>query len=237
MTAPSSYACQPAVAAVPPTASADLLLMLLADGRLPTSGHTQSGGLEPALANGLHPHEIPAYCRSRLATVTLVEAAVAVVARAQVLAGNGVDETEKAWAARTPSRALRHASHALGRGYRRLARQVWPAVNPDLTGRRDVSRPTVLGVIAAVTNLPADALARLVAYDDAQTVVAAGLKLAPSDPAVATLRVYALHEEIEALATRVATLTDPDDIPACSAPLIEAWAEHHTRTTRRLFHA
>ncbi|MET9019948.1 urease accessory UreF family protein [Actinopolymorpha sp. NPDC004070] len=237
MTTPRSYASPPEVAAVRPTASVDLLLMLLADGRLPTSGHTQSGGLEPALAHGLHANEIPDYCRSRLATVTLVEAAVAVVARAQVLAGNGVHATELAWAARTPSEALRRASCALGRGYRRLAEQVWPAVNPHLTGRRDVSRPSVLGVIAAVTNLPADALARLVAYDDTQTVVAAGLKLAPSDPAVATLWVYALHEEIEELALRVAAITEPDDIPACSAPLIEAWAEHHTRTTRRLFHA
>jgi urease accessory protein len=41
--------------ASPPTVHPELLLMLLADARLPTSGHTQSGGLEPALLGGLDP--------------------------------------------------------------------------------------------------------------------------------------------------------------------------------------
>ena len=37
-------------------------LMLLADARLPVAGHTQSGGLEPALAARAGPGDIPAYC-------------------------------------------------------------------------------------------------------------------------------------------------------------------------------
>ena len=41
----------------------------------------------------------------------------------------------------------------------------------------------MLGAIAAATGLPAVELARVVAYDDVQTVLAAALKLLPLDPA------------------------------------------------------
>jgi urease accessory protein len=101
--------------------------MLLADARLPTSGHTQSGGLEPALRDGLDPSRLVDYCRTRLATVTLTEAATAVVCRHRALAGQGTQDVELAWAARTPSDAQRAASRAIGRAYRRLALHLWPS--------------------------------------------------------------------------------------------------------------
>ena len=41
----------------------------------------------------------------------------------------------------------------------------------------------VVGVTAAVAGLDAAQTARLVAYDDVQTVIAAALKLRPFDPA------------------------------------------------------
>lgn len=217
--------------------SPDLVLMLLADGRLPTSGHTQSGGLEAALAHGLQPQQIPDYCRSRLATVALVEAGIAVVVRARALAGDSLEPAEDAWAARTPSMALRQASYSLGRGYRRLAGELWPQAAALLPARRDLSRGMVLGAVAAVTGLPADSLARLVAYDDLQTVVSAGLKLTPFDPILASRWVHDRAGDVEALVASVAALTDPTDVPACSAPLLEGWAEDHTHAPRRLFHA
>ncbi len=65
--------------------SAELMMMLLADGRLPTGAHTQSAGLEPALRGGMRASEVPAYIEARLRTVTTVEAAAAVVARARTL--------------------------------------------------------------------------------------------------------------------------------------------------------
>lgn len=43
-----------------------LLLAMLGDARLPSGGHTQSAGLEPALRAGLTPAGVPAYLRSRL---------------------------------------------------------------------------------------------------------------------------------------------------------------------------
>lgn len=214
----------------------ELLLMLLADARLPTSGHTQSGGLEPALLGGLDPVDLEAYCRSRLDTVTRTEAATAVVCRWWALAGRPTDEIELAWAARTPSKALRDASRSLGRAYRRVALRLWPQAT-ELATLSTPSRPRVLGLVAAATELPASALARLVAYDDLQSVLAASLKLLPGDPVEATARLLALAPAIDDIVEQVAGLSEPDDIPAWSAPLIEAWAEAHATAERRLFRA
>jgi urease accessory protein len=217
----------------------ELLLMLLADARLPTSGHTQSGGLEPALLGGLDPADLDAYCTTRLETVTLTEAATAVVCRSRALTGRPTDDVELAWAARTPSAALREASRTLGRAYRRVALRLWPdAVElAELAAVPTPSRPRVLGLVAAATGLTGPAVARLVAYEDLQSVLAASLKLLPGDPVDATARLLALAPRIDDLVARVGGLTDPDDIPAWSAPLIEAWAEAHVTAERRLFRA
>jgi urease accessory protein len=217
----------------------ELLLMLLADARLPTSGHTQSGGLEPALLGGVDPDDVEGYCRTRLGTVTLTEAATAVVCRSRAVAGRPTDDVEFAWAARTPSPALREASRTLGRAYRRVAMRLWPDAPAlaELTEATTPSRPRVLGLVAAATGLSADAVARLVAYEDVQSVLAASLKLLPGDPVDATARLLALAPEIDAVVARVATLTGPDEIPAWSAPLVEAWAEAHATAERRLFRA
>jgi urease accessory protein len=218
--------------------SADLLLMLLADARLPTAGHTQSAGLEPAIAHGLIAAEIPGYCRTRLSTVTTVEAATAVVA-ARALAAGPADlrAIEAAWAARTPSPAMRATSRTLARGLTRLAGRLWPGVRDSVAAMAAPCRAVVLGAIAADIGLPPLQLARLVGYDDVQTVVAAALKLLPMDPVDATEWAWRLVPDIDALAERVAHLTEPDDIPAPSAPQIEQWAEAHARATRRLFSA
>jgi len=213
----------------------DTLALLLADARLPAAGHTQSGGLEPGLADGLDPADLPAYCRTRLATVTRTEAATAVVTRHRVLAGLPLDAVESAWAARTPSDAMRATSRTLGRGLLRLARRAWPTAvqwGPD----ERPPRPMVLGAVAAATGLPAADLVRVIGYDDVQTVLAAGLKLLPLDPADAAAWCVGLLPDVEALAV-LGTLTDPDQIPATGAPVIEAWAQAHARATRRLFSA
>lgn len=240
----------------------DVLLMLLADARLPTGGHTQSAGLEPALRAGMPARDVPAYMAARLATTVRVEAGTAVVARHVALGAPGpvsFADVRAAWAARTPSPALRETSERLGRGYLRLVRRLWPdhAVLATLArdlpsrGRRPgvgrasvpgagsagVPRPIVLGVLAACAGLDAARLARLVAYDDAQTVAAASLKLEPVDPAEPISWVLATGPDIDAIVDEVVSLTDPDAIPAHGAPLMEQWAEHHARTTERLFSA
>jgi urease accessory protein len=223
----------------PAPVNPELLIMLLADARLPTSGHTQSGGLEPALLGGLHPADLDEYCRTRLETVTLTDAATAVVCRSFAVAGRSTSEVESAWAARTPSAALREASRTLGRAYRRVALRLWstaPALQ-ELVAVPAPSRARVLGLVAAGTGLSAEAVARLVAYDDVQSVLAASLKLLPGDPVDATASLLTLAPDIDMLVHRVALFSRPDEIPAWSAPQIEAWAEAHATADRRLFRA
>lgn len=215
------------------------MLMLLADARLPVAGHTQSGSLEPALRHGLTVPDIPAYLNGRLDGVVRVEAGTAVVARHLSLNGGSLDHVELAWAARTPSAAMRATSRHLGRGLLRLALRLWP--DHALLGRVQAmappARPVVLGAIAAAGGLGPTSLARVVAYDDLQTIAAAALKLEPLDPAETTRWVFDLLPRIDRLAVSLAPLTHPDDIPAVGSPQTEVWAELHTRATRRLFRA
>ena len=163
--------------------SPEVVALMLADGRLPTGGHTQSAGLEPAVraglgADGKQLADVGEYARDRLRTVTRVEAAVAVLARhyagpdrqaittdeseaAQPAAANRASncdgprlaQLESAWAARTPSRALRTVSRRQGRAYLRLAERVWPDVLRHLPRDGEIARPLVIGVIGAVTGL------------------------------------------------------------------------------------
>jgi urease accessory protein len=230
-------------------ASGELMLMLLADARLPTGAHTQSAGLEPALRAGVPASSAPDYIRARLRTVTAVEAAAAVLARrrsidaargfAEAELAGGLTEVDAAWRARTVSPALRETSVLLGRGYARLVRRLWPGT-PGANALASIGRPgraIVLGVAAALAGLSAAQLVRLIGYDDAQTVAAATLKLEPLDPVVATSWVMAAGAEIERMVGDLAQLTDIDDMPAFGAPLIEQWAEIHSVTSQRLFRA
>jgi urease accessory protein len=241
--------------------SSATIAMMLADARLPVGGHVHSAGLEPALAGGMPPHQVPAYMLGRARTVTLVEAGTAVVARHVALQadGRGTDSPsrsaahlagelariDRAWAARTPSRAVRDVSRSLARGYQRLAGTLWathPAVvaivqtRPGAAGPT-LSRPVLLGVIAAAAGLDAESLVRLVVYDDAQTIAAAMLKLDPLDPAVPPGWVLAACAAAEEFVADLATLISADAIPAWGAPESEGWAEAHSRTTQRLFRA
>ena len=229
--------------------TAEYLSLLLADGRLPTGAHTQSAGAEPAFQHGLRLEQIPHYVAVRLRTLTEVEAAAAVVARSvwsesarpgYISARPGdqivrdLAEVDAAWRARSLSDALREASDLLGRGYLRLASRLWDL--SALAGRT-WCRAVVVGAAAAEAGLDGDQTARLVAYEDVQTVIAAALKLRPFDPALGVSWAMAAGVPAEALVTRVGRLSSVDQIPAVSAPLIEQWAQLHARTERRLFRA
>lgn len=226
----------------PATGGSELMLMLLSDARLPTGAHTQSAGLEPAVNAGLPATDVPRYITARLRTVAAVEAGAAVVAR--YVARDSEPRTpltrvDLAWRARTISPAVRETSVLLGRGYQRLVTRLWPG-HPAAIALGDVKLPcraVVLGVAAACAGLAPGQLARLIGYDEAQTIAAAALKINPMDPVDATRWVINAHDEIESMANSVAELTDPDDIPAYGAPLIEQWAEIHATTTQRLFRA
>jgi urease accessory protein len=95
----------------------------------------------------------------------------------------------------------------------------------------------VLGLIAAAAGLEAADLVRMVAYDDAQTVASALLKLEPGDPREATALVLAACADFEPRVAELAALTDPTRIPCAGAPLTEGWAEAQSVLPRRLFRA
>ncbi len=221
------------------------IAMLLADARLPVGAHVSSAGLEPALSGGMPAALTPQYMIGRVHTTSQVEAGTAVVARLAALSGNADREgmllrVEAAWAARTPSRPLREVSRSLGRGYLRLALALWrdhPGVAALAALSARCSRPVVLGVMAAAAGLDAASLARLVFYDDAQTVAAALLKLDPVDPAVSTAWVVEACARAEAHVDELAQLTSPEGIPAFGAPQNEEWAQAHSLTSQRLFRA
>ena len=222
--------------------SAPYLTMLLADGRLPTGAHTQSAGVEPAFAAGMRLAQVPDYLTVRLRTVTAVEAAAAVVARHRWRSESdgrtsAMAEVDAAWRVRTLSDVLRRASDSLGRSYLRTAGAVWP-----LDELRDHQngvwcRPVVLGAVAAEAGLAADELARLVAYDDVQTVLAAALKLEPFDPSQAVRWAVCAEPQVERLVGTTAGCIATDQIPAYGAPLIEEWGQRHELADRRLFRA
>lgn len=218
----------------------DLVLMLLADARLPVAGHTQSGTLEPAVRDGLGAGDVMTYARGRLRTVTAVEAATAVVARHLILTGadpTSLRELEEAWEARTPSAPLREASRRQGRALLRLGHRIWPEAPALEAATGAPPRALVLGALATLLGLDPPGLARLTGYDDVQTVCAASLKLLPLDPTTVAGWVVGLLPDVEEMASTVSPLTDPEDLPATGSPLIEAWAQAHAVTTRRLFHA
>ena len=215
--------------------------LLLADGRLPTGAHTQSAGVEPAFAYGMRLDQVPDYIVVRLRTVTEVEAAAAVVARHRWLTEPeartpAMREVDAAWRVRTLSDALREASDLLGRSYLRMSAAVWPMAELA-QDHASWCRAVVLGATAAAAGLSAEQLARLVGFDDVQTVIAAALKLEPFDPGQGVAWAAACEVEVEALVTRVSRLTEPVQIPARSAPLIEEWGQRHRSAERRLFRA
>jgi urease accessory protein len=223
-----------------PAVGADYLRLLLADGRLPTGAHTQSGGAEPALGHGMGLDQLPDYLQARLRTVTEVEAATSVVARARWLAttrarrAEVLAEVDAAWRVRTISDALRSASDLLGRSYARTASALWSL---DLDEQTVTCRAVVVGATAAAAGIGAADTARMVGYEDVQTVVAAALKIRPFDPAQALRWVAAAGSEVELMVHRVAGLTTTDQLPAHSAPMIEAWGQAHATTERRLYRA
>lgn len=154
-------------------------------------------------------------CRARLLTVTTVEAATAVVARALTRRGADLGPVVEAWSARTPNPITRARSRAEGARLLAQARSELPTL-ADRPGR--LPFPVALGVIAGDIGLEADALARIIGYDDVQGVLQ---HLRPADAHVWT---QTLLPDIKAMAGQVSHLTDPVRIPATGAELHAVFA-------------
>jgi len=199
--------------------------------------------------------EVPDYLQARLQTVTEVEAATAVVARAEWLRtasppsgdprtvsppsgdphrARALAEVDAAWRCRTVSDAVRDASDLLGRGYLRLVTTLWTL---GIAPRSAPCRAVVVGATAAAAGLDAEDTARMIGFDDVQTVIAAALKLEPFDPALGVRWSVTAGPWVEQMVARVAAATSVDDIPAYAAPLVEQWAQQHQSQERRLYRA
>ena len=222
---------------------ANVLSMLLADGRFPAGSYAHSLGLEQAVADGLQAGAVGGFIAGRLRLVAEPEARIAVAAR-RGANSDGVPGTlavDEAFAARCPSPVLRESARRLGGALLRSAAAVWPAADASLIQRyRDASpttpRPVALGVVAAATGVENEQLAALALYDDAATVASAALKLLPLDPAQAARWVAQLAPWIEDAARLVAADERPlAEQPAPAAIGLELGAAVHHDRRERLF--
>ena len=144
-----------------------------------------------------------------------------------------------AWAARNPVAAVRDSSIAQGRAMLRLVHRLRPdgLAAQWLEGlpRPLTARAVVLGAFAGELGLDGASVARVVGYDDVQSVTAAALKLVPLDPVDAVAWTLDSAPHLDDLVAACADLVAPYDIPVHSAPQLEAWHAAHADTERKLF--
>jgi len=159
-----------------------------------------------------NPENTPYVARTRLLTVTTVEAATAVVARAASLEHRSLGPVVEAWSARTPNPVTRAVSRAQGKALLKAAATHLPGIHAEA-----MPHPVALGVVAAAMGLSPDDLARLVGLDDVECL------LVGADSTDALVWRHALMDDIVAMADRIAHLVDPERIPATGAPMME-WA-------------
>ena len=141
------------------------------------------------------------HCRVRLLTVTTVEAVTAVVALHAVTTGADRFPVTDAWKVRTTT--PRPGCTPVRRARALLARAA--ESYPDLEARYGPARFLVaVGIIAATIGLDAEAVARLVGYDDMR------MMLGDTPPADAHVWMQMLLPDIKAMGRQVAHLDDPE---------------------------
>jgi urease accessory protein len=211
-----------------------LKLLLFTDGRFPAGGHAHSGGIEAAVMAGrvTDLDTLATFLAGRLATAGRVATAFAAAAAAGVHDLTCLDSEA---AARIPSPALRAASRVQGRQLLRAARAVL-ADMPE--GVEQLHHFVAMGLVCAATPGlgPADA-ARWAAYDAISGPASAAVRLLGLDPFRAWGVVAALLPESDEIAQEAAAgaTQSLDQLPSCSAPLLDIGAEHHAASEVRLF--
>ena len=185
--------------------------------RLPTSGHTQSAASSRPSSAGWTRPTSTAYCRTRLETVTLTEAATAVVCRSRASPAGPPTTSSSPGRQGLPARAPRGVAHArdgrtggwrCGCGRTRRRWRAGPRPTPSRpgagSGRRD-------GAVRRRGRATGRVRGRAVGP-------AASLKLLPGDPVDATARLLALAPADRRPRRPRRRLTEPDEIPAWSRP-------------------
>jgi urease accessory protein len=217
-------------------------LLLLADGRFPSGGHTQSGGVEAAVLVGdvADVESLERYLLGRLATTGRVDAAFAAMACALVgsePSGAAIDTLDAEYSARTMSPYLREVSRRQGRQLLRSAREIWPSPWLDLLAEvgGGPHQPIVLGVtVGTAAGEPIDA-ATIALHHLASAVTTAAVRLLGLDP-VALAGVQArIASTIDGIAVASAVDLDPSRLPADGGALTEILGQHHGGRDARLF--
>jgi urease accessory protein len=206
--------------------------LLLADARFPSGGHAHSGGLEAAVdgARVVDIDTLGAFLDGRLATVGRVAAALAAAACIGVHDLAALDDEA---AARISSPALRLTSLRQGRQLLRSARAVL-GLPP---GPEELHHAVAIGVVSAAAGLGPLEAARWAAYEALAGPTSAGVRLLGLDPFCAWALVSGLAVDVEEVATAAAAgaARPLDQLPCCSAPMLEISAEHHAVSKGRLF--
>ena len=236
-------------------------LLLLADSRLPSGGHSHSGGVEALVDRGLLRTEadLAAFLAGRLATGGAVMAAGAAAGCAlsgvqeshpHALSGHeggfpepGWGEWQAALDARLPAVATREASCAQGAALLRTAARTW--ATPALDALRALPRahhPLVLGAAVAATGAgPGDA-AVLALHHLVGGACTAAVRLLGLDPlGVAAVAARAGRDAeplaVAACADAIAAVAagDPGLLPADGNPLYDVLAQLHRQSEATLF--
>ena len=222
-------------------------LLLLVDGRFPAGGHTNSAGVEAAVALGdARDHEsLERYLIDRLATTGRVDAAFAAhTAGASCQARNPALErrvraADAEYDARVLSPHLRSTSRTFGRQLLRAGRPIWP--HPLVDAVADTPggphQAIALGaLVGAAGGTPIDA-ASIAFHHLASAVTTAAVRLLGLDPmAVAAIQARGASSTEPFLAeTDTWADADPADLPADGGSLTEILGDDHARWDARLF--
>ncbi|MCB1038893.1 MAG: hypothetical protein KDA94_05090 [Acidimicrobiales bacterium] len=216
------------------TARSTAALLLLADGRFPDGSHAHSFGMEAAVATGrVHDAEsLHEYLRARLWTTARTDAAAAALA---ARGRHPLDAIDAELTVRQPSRAVRDASRALGRSLVRTAARLWPDHDLRLIDGRPPLQPVVLGAVATLAGCGPDDAALCSTHAAAAALSSAALRLLGLDPFTVTGVLVDLRTTVAEVATSVAEIHDPGDLPIASMPLAELDAELQRTIEPRLF--
>lgn len=229
-------------------------LLLLADSRLPSGGHSHSGGAEEAVRTGAITGlaDLAHFLHGRLATAGRVAAALAAAACA--LAAAEPPGTPDDWRrldaeadARTTAPAQRTAARTQGRLLLRTARRIWPAAPLDTLARalpEGPHHPVALGAVAAAAGCAPEEAALTAAYSAITGPATAVVRLLGLDPTevhrVLAELVPVLDETVRSVRDTLERSTSaarPEwaALPAHAAPALDLLAEQHLRTEVRLF--
>ncbi len=216
------------------------LLMMLADGRLPTGGFAVGGGVEWAVGHDDftdHP-TLENWIVARLSTLGLVEAAFAVAA------GHGsapLVALDAELTARIIGPRAREVSRQTGRQLLRAVRRMWPDPRLDALVGAELAdgahHAMVLGTVAVIAGADPVSTATLVLHHQVATATTAAVRILAEDP----IELAAMQARIASRVDDIAGRADgwaasrPADLPSNSMPLAEVLAEDHGTWTSRLF--